>query len=201
MRQIKEVNEKINRYSKYHFDAKSYLIHNYVNEDKAIIPIHINSIDEIYSNYNKNKIELNSELVEYIKNITYYIPYQYSIVFEIDGVNFTDEEKVQIASSLKDYFGMAVYDKRVELKFNNKKAKFLLITGIIILCISFLISGNDVFLFIKEILSIIGTFAIWEFVDTVWFDRTVKKTDVLNAAQVATATIDFIDIEKDKSDR
>ena len=192
------IKEKIKRYSNYRFDAKSYLLHHYVKDEKAVIPIHVTSIDDLFCSYSKNKVELNPELVSYIEDVTYYIPYEYSIEFELDGTLFSDDEKAMITASLKDYFGMLAYDKKVELKYNTKKAITLFTTGIIVLCISFLMSGGYGIGFLKEVLSIIGTFAIWEFVDTIWFDRSSKKIDVLNAGQVAVATIDFVEDELDK---
>lgn len=187
------IKEKIKRYSNYHFDAKSYLLHHYVKEEKAVIPIHVASIDDLFCSYSKNKVELKPELVSYIEDVTYYIPYEYSIELELGGAVFTDDEKAMITASIKDYFGMLAYDKKVELKYNTKKAITLFTTGIIVLCISFLMTGDYGIQFLKEVLSIIGTFAIWKFVDTVWFDRSSKRIDVLNAGQVATATIDFVE--------
>lgn len=186
----------MNRYSRFRFDAKSYWIHHYIKEEKAIIPIEIKKMEDLFCSYSKNKIALNSELITYIEDITYYIPYEYSIVFEIHGICANDDEKAFITSSIKDYFGVLSYDKQVELHYNTKKALTLFITGFLILCSSFLMNGVSGMQFLKEILSIIGTFAIWEFVDTIWFERKSKQVDVWNAGQIATATIDFIETEK-----
>lgn len=191
--------EKIRRYSHYRFDAKSYLIHYYIKDEKAIVPIKITSIDDLFSNYSKNKVVLNPSLISYIEDVTYYIPYEHSITFQIEGVHLEDSEKVMITASIKDYFGMLAYDKQVELKFNTKKAITLFIIGILVLCISFLIAEyNPLVHFLKEILSIIGTFAIWEFISTIWFSRESKKIDVLNAGQVAYASINFIEDDQKK---
>lgn len=181
----------MNRYSRFRFDAKSYWLHHYIKNEKAIIPIEIRRMEDLFCSYSKNKIALNSELIAYIEDITYYIPYEYSIVFEIHGIYASNDEKAFITSSMKDYFGVMVYDKQVELRYNTKKALTLLITGLVILCSSFFMNGVNGIQFLKEVLSIIGTFAIWKFVDTIWLERKNKKIDVWNAGQIATATIDF----------
>lgn len=185
---------QISRYHEVDFDNEQYIIKNYVKGNKAIIPIHLENKDELYSKYHPDKLVLNPDLLEYIEKVVYYIPYRFSIVLKISGINFTEEEKIAIVKLLSEHFGMRVHDKRVDIKFNTHKAIILFILGVIILYTSFLLSNIDSIAFITEIVSIAGTFAIWELVNTLWLERSGLKVARLNAGQLACSTIEFEDV-------
>ena len=188
---MSNLKEKLNRYKKMDFDIDSYLLNNYIVGSKAIIPINISSKDEMFLLYDlENKI-INPDIISYIESIVYYIPYEYSITLNITGVTFTDSEKAEIVKSLTNQFGLVVHDKKAELYFNDKKGVLLFIFGFVVLYFSFFLQKTIDSRFTSEIISIVGTFSIWEFVDTIWFDRNHYKVDVLNAGQVASANITF----------
>ena len=79
--------------------------------------------------------------------------------------------------NVTDQFGMKTHDMDVELNYNTKKAMKLFLIGSIVLAISFIIQTMNYTAYISEILSIIGTFSIWEFVNTIWFERKEKIID------------------------
>ena len=93
--------------------------------------------------------------------------------------------------TINDQFGLIVHDMSVELKYNTWKAIKLFVVGSILLMISFFVRDIDYTIYISEILSIAGTFSIWEFVDTIWFDRKRKKIDKMNAGQLYQCTVVF----------
>ena len=173
------------------YDSALFMNQNYIGEEKAIIPIYLHSKEEIYSNFDHNHFLLDDNLIHYIQNIAYYIPYDYSIVLKFEGVVFTKEEKEQLVKTINDQFGLIVHDMSVELKYNTWKAIKLFVVGSILLMISFFVRDIDYTIYISEILSIAGTFSIWEFVDTIWFDRKRKKIDKMNAGQLYQCTVVF----------
>jgi len=182
---------QLQKYRKADFDVKQYLMKYYIEENRAIIPIKISKKEELFSSFDPNQIVISPEIISYIEEIVYYIPYQYNIVLNFVGVEFEESEKEQIVEALSSRFGLVKHDKKVDLDYNDKKAIILFVIGFVILYLSYFLLKDDSQRFIYDVVTIVGTFAIWEFVDTVWFDRTSLKVANLNAGQLAIAKVTF----------
>lgn len=187
---------KTKQYLKENYDSKLYVNRHYIKDEKAVIPIHIHDIGELYISYDLQRQIFNPDMISYIEDIAYYIPYDYSIVLEFSGISFTEEEKAQLMENVTDQFGMKTHDMDVELNYNTKKAMKLFLIGSIVLAISFIIQTMNYTAYISEILSIIGTFSIWEFVNTIWFERKEKIIDKMNAGQLSACTVAFKDYDE-----
>ncbi len=191
---------KTKQYLKENFDSKLYMNQHYIKDEKAIIPIYITNIDDIYISYDEQKQVLRPELISYIEDIAYYVPYDISIVLEFSGYSFKEKEKVRLMENITNQFGMKTHDMEVELNYNAKKAIKLFVVGSIVLAISFMIRTLQYTNYVSEILSIIGTFSIWEFVNTIWFERKEKRVNKLNAGQLSVCTVTFQEEEKNESE-
>ena len=191
---------KTKQYLKENFDSKLYMNQHYIKDEKAIIPIYITNINDIYISYDEQKQVLRPELISYIEDIAYYVPYDISIVLEFSGYSFKEEEKVRLMENITNQFGMKTHDMEVELNYNAKKAIKLFVVGSIVLAISFMIRTLQYTNYVSEILSIIGTFSIWEFVNTIWFERKEKRVNKLNAGQLSVCTVTFQEEEKNESE-
>ena len=191
---------KTKQYLKENFDSKLYMNQHYIKDEKAIIPIYIKNIDDIYISYDEQKQVLRPELISYIEDIAYYVPYDISIVLEFSGYSFKEEEKVRLMENITNQFGMKTHDMEVELNYNAKKAIKLFVVGSIVLAISFMIRTLQYTNYVSEILSIIGTFSIWDFVNTIWFERKEKRVNKLNAGQLSVCTVTFQEEEKNESE-
>ena len=192
---------KTKQYLKENYDSKLYINRHYIKDEKAVIPIHIHDIGELYVSYDSQRQIFNPDMISYIEDIAYYIPYDYSIVLEFSGISFTEEEKAQLMENVTDQFGMKTHDMDVELNYNTKKAMKLFLIGSIVLAISFIIQTMNYTVYISEILSIIGTFSIWEFVNTIWFERKEKIIDKMNAGQLSACTVAFKDYDEPSENR
>lgn len=191
---------KTKQYLRENFDSKLYMNQHYIKDEKAIIPIYITNIDDIYISYDEQKQVLRPELIAYIEDIAYYVPYDISIVLEFSGYSFKEEEKVKLMENITNQFGMKTHDMEVELNYNAKKAIKLFVVGSVVLAISFMIRTLQYTNYVSEILSIIGTFSIWEFVNTIWFERKEKRVNKLNAGQLSVCTVTFQEEEKNESE-
>lgn len=192
---------KTKQYLKEKYDSKLYINRHYIKDEKAVIPIHIHNIGELYISYDLQRQIFNPDMISYIEDIAYYIPYDYSIVLEFSGISFTEEEKAQLMENVTDQFGMKTHDMDVELNYNTKKAMKLFLIGSIVLAISFIIQTMNYTAYISEILSIIGTFSIWEFVNTIWFERKEKIINKMNAGQLSACTVAFKDDDEPSENR
>lgn len=191
---------KTRQYLKENFDSKLYMNQHYIKDEKAIIPIHITNLEELYISYDQKKQVLRPELISYIEEIAYYVPYDISIVLAFSGYSFTQEDKVKLMENITNQFGMKTHDMEVELNYNVKKAIKLFVVGSIVLAISFITRTLQYANYMSEILSIIGTFSIWEFVNTIWFERKEKRVNKLNAGQLSVCTVIFQEEEQNESE-
>lgn len=185
--------EHMKRYFNASYDSKLHLNQHYIKGEKAIIPIHVEALSDIYSQYDKENRVLNEDLVSYIEQIAYYIPYQHSIVLEFEGMTFSEEEKETLVDVITDQFGLVTHDMTVELRYNTVKSINLFLIGCLVLALSFFLRDIEHMNYLSEILSIIGTFSIWEFVNTIWFERKMKKIDKMNSGQLSSCTVAFVE--------
>lgn len=192
MRRRKEKKKNIKRFQKANFDFAKYVKDFYLEDGKAYISVKVDSIDEIISDYSIEGYEwLNSDFASYVEENTYYIPVHYPIVIDIYGCNFNDLEQEMISKVIKDYFGLKLGDKILELKQNRNKATMLLVFGMFSLLVSLLVSSFDDTSMLFQITVIVSWFAIWEFVSYIWFEREQMKRDKLEAGQLASMSVKF----------
>lgn len=192
MTKTKEKKKNIKKFQRVNFDFAKYVKDFYLEDGKAYISVKVDSLDEIVSDYSIERYEwLNSDFASYVEENTYYIPVHYPIVIDIYGCNFTSSEQEMITKVIKDYFGLKLGDKLLELRQNRKKAIALLFFGIFTLLVSLLLSTFDGDSMIFQITVIMSWFAIWEFVSYIWFEREQMKRDKLEAGQLALMSVKF----------
>ena len=72
MKLFASVNKKIK------IREKDYVERNYIREDgKAVIPIDLNSIDDLYMKHDYKKLVLSDNVADYIEEIASIIPFKY----------------------------------------------------------------------------------------------------------------------------
>lgn len=84
----KKINHKI-RYSE-----KDYVEKNYMKDGKAVIPIKINKLDELYMKHDYLKLDLSDEVFDYIDEIAYIIPGHTDIILEVHYHDEIDRKSV-----------------------------------------------------------------------------------------------------------
>ena len=146
--------EKIKRYLKANFDTKLYISKHYIKDEKAIIPIHVEKLEDIYTSYGNYQSVLKQEFISYIMEIAYYIPYEYSIVLEFEGIKFTIEEKENLVKNISEQLGLITHDTEIELKYNARKALKLFLIGSMILLLSFILEHLSIITSIAPLVNI-----------------------------------------------
>jgi hypothetical protein len=192
MKYKNENRKHIKKFKSANFDYAKYVREFFVEDGKAYVSVKVDSIDDIISEYSIKDYEwLNSDFVSYIEENAYYIPVHYPIVIEIFGYEFTESEKIMITKVIKDYFGLKLGERIIELKMNKRKAITLLLFGLVTLVISFILSSFDRISMLFELVLIIAWFSIWEFVDYGWLEGQQMKKDKLEAGQLASVEVKF----------
>lgn len=165
------------------FDAKKFLHDIYIKGDYAIIPIKVNSIEDFYDRYDSDKNTLSQELATYIEKIAYNIPIKYKFILKITCPNLNDEDKKEIERLFRAHYGLAIYDKDLDLKINGVDVTWLFGAGVSIISAMFL-WGSNLAPYLKEVLSIIGWVAVWDAVEDLIVGRRKILTDKKNNKQI-----------------
>ena len=135
--------------------------------------------------------QLNPEILQYIDNQTYFVPAQYNITVNFVGRELSDSQQKRVEEALHDHYNMQVYDKLDDIKSNRALGIFLMIFGVVALAAYFFITMFAENVVFHEVVSIVGTFAIWEAVDCWLINGHHTKVELNNALQMAMLKVKF----------
>ena len=176
---------------KIRFRETDYIEKNYIRGNKAIIPIRLNSIKELYMKHDFKNLALSDELCAYIEEIAYIIPFQYSIELEIHCPQISLEEQNRIRKVIKNNYGMEIDDRDYDVRVAYKQCSFLFILGFILLFVAFALDGK-IPNFIGEFLYIAGWVALWEMIESLILYNPQKRTERLNKLQLYDSEVTFV---------
>lgn len=186
--------KNLKKFKKAKFNYAKFVKKYYIEKGEAYISAKVNSIDDIISKYSTKDYEwINSEFASYIEESAYYIPLEESITIEICGGNFSDEEKDMIKRVIKDYFGLKLGDKFLDLDINKHKSFILFLFGIISLGVFAILSNFSIITAVNELLLLLFWFFLWEYADLGWLTRSNLRLEQIEAGQLSTAKIVFLD--------
>lgn len=186
--------KNIKKYMNAKFDYAKFVKNYYMENGEAYISLKVNCMDDIISKYSIDGYEwINLEFAEYIEEYSYYIPVEESITLEICGGNFSEEQKEKITTIIRDYYGLQLGDKIMDLHTNRRRANMLLGLGIITLLGLFIFNNVLVERTLMEVIFIAVWFFLWEYADMALIDRTELMTKKVEAGQLAVMKIKFLD--------
>lgn len=169
---------------------ESYIKKEYLDElGKAAVNIKLDSFSAALDPFSCGKQQsLSSELIDFIDKKIYPVPLKYALRLNIVG-ELSTEEKSRLTELIHEHYFLEVQDKKLDMKFLMIKIAALVLIGIAVLSFYFAVQNSwDMF---TEILSVIGTFALWEAAYSIILEWREKRYSYLSAAQAAAAEIDF----------
>ena len=186
--------KNLKKFKKAKFNYAKFVKKYYIEKGEAYISAKVNSIDDIISKYSTKDYEwINPEFASYIEESAYYIPLEESITIEICGGNFSEEEKDMIKRVIKDYFGLKLGDKFLDLDINKHKSFILFLFGIISLGVFAILSNFSIITAVNELLLLLFWFFLWEYANLGWLTRGNLRLEQIEAGQLSTAKIVFLD--------
>lgn len=138
---------------------------------------------------------VNPEIFRYVDDQVYFVPAEYDITVNFVGREFSPQEQKQIDKAVHDHYNLQVYDKLDDIKRNRRLGIFLLIFGVLALALYFVLtfrSDNPITL---ELISIVGTFSVWEAVDCWLIQGFERRQELNNALQTAQIKVTFGEAE------
>ena len=129
----KKINHRI-RYSE-----KDYVEKNYMKDGKAVIPIKINKLDDLYMKNDYLKLDLSDEVFDYIEEVAYIIPRNIDIVLEVHYKDeISENQQKRIKKVFKSNYGSDIDDIDYDLRMNNYKSIILFLFGTFFIFMSFI---------------------------------------------------------------
>ena len=148
--------------------------------DEAYIFLKVKNMESILSDYSADeRPTLNNDFYDLIETKASVIPLDLPLVLEIKNDNFTSSDKILIRKLIKNHFELKRVAKEVEEDTLIRKARFLLTTGILCICISFVMWNMSSLTFANEIVSVLASFSIWEFGSLMLFDYDEMKEEIV----------------------
>lgn len=183
------------------YKEKEYVEKNYMRNGKAVIPIKINRLDDLYMKHDYLKLDLSDEVFDYIEEIAYLIPRNIDIVLEVHyREEISHKQQDHIRKVFKANYGSDIDDIDYDLKHQNYKAIILFLLGTVFIFISFLFNKLSDYIseFFSEFCIIAGWVFMWETVEDLSIKRSELISKRLNKLQLYDAEISFISDEDEK---
>ena len=182
------------KHRKIKFSELNYVEKNYMQKGKAVIPVKLDKVSDLYMKHDYKQMELSDSVCAYIEEIAYMVPINTDIVLEIHCPEIDEETQNKVKKSIKNNYGMEIDDNEYDLALNNRQAFIFTIAGLILLIINILL--EDLGRIFADFISVVWWVAIWDMVEIVWLDNQEIKAKRLNNQQLYDSTIKFVFDEK-----
>ncbi len=173
------------------FSEQNYVEKNYIQHGKAVIPVKLDKIEDLYMKHDYKQMELSDSVCDYIEEIAYIIPIQKDIVLEIHCPEISEETQERAKKAIKNNYAMEIDDNDYDMSVVNKKSLGLAIVGIILLIVQCLLER-----FLGEVISnflcVIWWVAIWDMIELQILDNEEIKWKRLNNLQLYDSVIKFV---------
>lgn len=135
--------------------------------------------------------DLSGDIYDYIEAQTNVIPANIPLKIKFHG-SFEEDEKEQIKKMMRQHYVMKSFDLSWDAVSNFRKTLLLAIFGaaVIAVYLYLAITGNNVFM--TEILSIVGSFSLWEAADGFLLERPHIRREMKNNDQSLNEQIEFV---------
>ena len=178
-----------NRQIKY--NEQNYIKKNYMVNGKAVIPVDLENVDDLFMKHDFKKYEMSDDVCKYIEEIAYMIPLNTDIVIEIHCKEVPEEKTEKMVKAIKNNYGMEIDDMDYEISKVNAKSLIFGFVGILILVVNIL-TERYIGAVLSNFICVVWWVAIWEMVELQTMDKTDLKWKRINYQQLYDAEISFM---------
>lgn len=157
---------------------------------KAVIPVLLDDIDDLFMKYDYKKNELSDDVCKYIEEIAYMIPMSTDIIIELHSPFVDDKTRERIIKAIKNNYAMEIDDVDYDIKKVNGRSLIYGAIGIIVLIIN-LITEEYIGPVLSNFICVVWWVAIWEMVESQTVDKGDLRWKRLNYQQLYDAEIVF----------
>ena len=191
MAEIKKIKRKTRKNRQIKYNEENYINKNYMVNDKAVIPVELETVDDLFMKHDYKKYEMSDDVCKYIEEIAYMIPLDVDIIIELHCPEVDDEKKQRMIKAIKNNYGMEIDDIDYDLSRVNTKSIIFCLVGLIILIIN-LITEKYIGPVLSNFICVVWWVAIWETIELQTIEKADLKWKRLNHQQLYDAEITFI---------
>ena len=191
MSKFKKKNTRIRKNRRIKYNEENYINKNYMINGKAVIPVSLDNIDDLFMKHDYKKFELSDDVCKYIEEIAYMIPISTDIVIELHCTEIDNSTKQKMIKAIKNNYGMEIDDVDYDLSKVNVRSFIYGFIGLLILVIN-LITEKYIGAVLSNFICVIWWVAIWEMVELQTIEKTDLKWKRLNYQQLYDADITFV---------
>lgn len=183
-RSVRRKNRKIK------FSEDRYVDKYYMRDGKAVIPVQLDKVSDLYMEHDYKQMELSDSVCKYIEEIAYMFPIDTDIILEIHCPRVDDETKQKMSKAIKNNYGIEIDDVEYDMMLQNRRSFILLIIGVVLLVANILFEkymGSIV----SNFLCVVWWVAIWDMIEIQVLDKSENKWKRLNYQQLYDAEITF----------
>ena len=186
---MKLIRKRKNRRIKY--NEENYINVNYVVDGKAVIPVELDSTNELFMKHDYKKFELSDDVCKYIEEIAYMIPMDMDIVIELHCPKVDKDTQTKMIKAIRNNYGMDIDDADYDISRINIKSWIFGLVGLFILVLNIL-TEKYIGAVLSNFICVVWWVAIWEMVELQTIEKTDLKWKRLNYQQLYDAEITFV---------
>jgi len=186
---VKHIRKRKNRRIKY--NEQNYINVNYVVDGKAVIPVELDTKDDLFMKHDYKKIELSDDVSKYIEEIAYMIPMDMDIVIELHCPKVNEDSKTKMIKAIRNNYGMDIDDADYDINRVNIRSIIYGLIGVLILIVN-LVTEKYIGAVLSNFICVIWWVAIWEMVELQTIEKSNLKWKRLNYQQLYDAEITFV---------
>ena len=188
-------NKHYRKNHKIRYSEKDFIEKNYMKDGKAVIPIKVSKLSDLYMKHDYLKLDLSDEVFDYIEEVAYLIPIDTDIVLEIhyhDEISYNQQERIKRV--FKNNYGSDVDDIDYEIRQELRKSIILFLLGAFFIFLSFIFNNLPGYIpeFVSEFCIISGWVFIWDMVEAISIKRSELIGKRINKLQLYDAEITFV---------
>ena len=193
-RNIRRKNRKIK------FSENKYVERYYFQEDKAVIPVELKEVSDLYMEHDYKKLELADTVCNYIEEIAYMIPINTDIIIEIHCPRVDKFTQDRMRKSIHNNYGIEIDDVDYDIMLDNRRSMIFLVLGVLLLGLNILTDRYIKSSILSNFLCVVWWVAIWDMIEIQTMDKSENKWKRLNYLQLYDAEIVFVfdDEEEEK---
>lgn len=173
------------------FSEDNYIEKHYMKGKKAVIPLKLEKISDLYMKHDYKQRELADEVCNYIEEIAYMIPINTDIEIEVHCPQVDDETQERIRKSIKNNYGIEIDDCDYDLNTQNRKIALWTFVGIVLLVFN-IVFDKHMGSILSNFITVLWWVAIWDMVELAFDDNNEIRWKRLNYQQLYDSKITFV---------
>lgn len=173
---------------------RQYIDQEYMDADGyAVIDIALYDGLALYDPLSMGRqLDLSEELYDFIARKAAILPAQLPLKLCFHGGGLDAREQERVRQLLTEHYTVCLHDKLWDKRINRRKLIGMTVVGLLFLSLYFYFALKREDGLFLEILSVIGSFALWEAADSLMLERRDINTEIRNIAQHLTQEVVFV---------